>query len=101
MTMNMNSVMLLGGGRDEFPLWFTQTIDAVCRAIRKRDGLREVRLSGGVFQNWTLLKETPGFLRGDGFRGPSALAGPGWLWLSDIALQKFVRFPQRADAILF
>jgi hydrogenase maturation protein HypF len=45
-----------------------QTIDAVCRAIRERDGLQEVCLSGGTFQNWTLLKETVGLLRGGGFQ---------------------------------
>ncbi|HVW08483.1 MAG TPA: carbamoyltransferase HypF [Bryobacteraceae bacterium] len=44
-----------------------QTIDAVCRAIRERDSLKEVCLSGGTFQNWTLLHETVGLLRGSGF----------------------------------
>lgn len=45
-----------------------QTVDAVCRAIRERNGLYDVCLSGGTFQNWTLLKETVGGLRDSGFR---------------------------------
>lgn len=40
----------------------------VCRNIRKQTGISEVALSGGVWQNLTLLKKTLTNLRSDGFQ---------------------------------
>ena len=39
----------------------------VCRRIRREEGLEEVALSGGVFQNVTLLQAVVPLLREDGF----------------------------------
>ena len=40
----------------------------VCRSIRKQSGISEVALSGGVWQNLTLLKATLLCLRAEGFQ---------------------------------
>lgn len=40
----------------------------VCQSIRERYGLNEVALSGGVFQNVTLLKRTLDLLRAENFK---------------------------------
>ncbi len=40
----------------------------VCKSLRNRDGLNEVALSGGVFQNVTLLKRTLELLRAENFK---------------------------------
>jgi hydrogenase maturation protein HypF len=45
-----------------------QLIEDGCTAIRDRDGLSTVALSGGVFQNLLLLSETVARLEGRGFR---------------------------------
>ncbi|MBM2848833.1 MAG: hypF [Anaerolineales bacterium] len=42
-------------------------IHDVCLRLRERHGLTQVALSGGVFQNVTLLGKTLAFLRGAGF----------------------------------
>ncbi len=42
-------------------------IEKVCVAIREREGLNRVCLSGGTFQNLTLLGAAVGLLRGRGF----------------------------------
>ncbi len=42
-------------------------VHEVCRALRERYGLSEVALSGGVWQNMTLLRRTEALLRNDGF----------------------------------
>ncbi len=39
----------------------------VCRRLRAQTGLNEVALSGGVFQNVTLLEKVVALLEGDGF----------------------------------
>ncbi len=44
-----------------------QMVLEVCRQLRVADGLREVALSGGVWQNLTLLARTVPLLRQDGF----------------------------------
>jgi hydrogenase maturation protein HypF len=43
------------------------TIASVCGAIRERNGLDKVCLSGGSFQNFTLLAQAVTLLRKDGF----------------------------------
>ena len=43
-------------------------IESVCSAIRERSGVDNVCLSGGTFQNFTLLSETVALLRRCGFR---------------------------------
>ena len=40
----------------------------ICRNIRNQSGISEVALSGGVWQNLTLLKATLSYLRADGFQ---------------------------------
>jgi hydrogenase maturation protein HypF len=45
----------------------TAMVDETCRALRSRFGLSEVALSGGVWQNMTLLRRTVTLLRNDGF----------------------------------
>jgi hydrogenase maturation protein HypF len=44
-----------------------RTILSVCREIRERNGLNRVCLSGGTFQNLTLLKGSMTLLAGAGF----------------------------------
>ena len=44
-----------------------QMISEVCVCLRKETGLKEVALSGGVFQNVTLLGKTLPLLQGSGF----------------------------------
>jgi hydrogenase maturation protein HypF len=43
-------------------------IEATCIAIRERSGVDSVCLSGGTFQNFTLLSETVALLRRSGFQ---------------------------------
>lgn len=43
-------------------------IESVCIAIRERSGVDSVCLSGGTFQNFTLLSETVALLRRSGFQ---------------------------------
>ncbi len=40
----------------------------VCREMRRQSGLKQVALSGGVWQNSLLLAQTAGLLQNDGFR---------------------------------
>jgi hydrogenase maturation protein HypF len=42
-------------------------VSAVCRRLRNERGLNEVVLSGGVWQNVTLLRRTLALLENDGF----------------------------------
>jgi len=42
-------------------------ISAVCHKLRERNGVNRVCLSGGTFQNHTLLKSSSSLLRADGF----------------------------------
>jgi len=51
----------------KFHLTVVEMILAVCERIRNKSGLREVALSGGVFQNMTLLGLTVPRLRESGF----------------------------------
>jgi hydrogenase maturation protein HypF len=43
-------------------------IESVCRKLRERNGVERVCLSGGTFQNVTLLKTSTDLLRANGFR---------------------------------
>jgi hydrogenase maturation protein HypF len=43
-------------------------IDSVCSQLRERDGVDKVCLSGGAFQNFTLLSDAAALLRRSGFR---------------------------------
>jgi hydrogenase maturation protein HypF len=72
--------MLMGIGRDVasgrspqlvshcFHNSIARMIDLVCSRIRERSGLDKVCLSGGTFQNSTLLTRAVGLLRRSGFR---------------------------------
>jgi hydrogenase maturation protein HypF len=51
-----------------FHLALARTIDGVCRKIREADGVETVCLSGGTFQNWTLLTHAVALLRRSGFQ---------------------------------
>ncbi len=42
-------------------------IEVVCTKVRERSGVDKVCLSGGTFQNWTLLTSAVGRLRREGF----------------------------------
>jgi hydrogenase maturation protein HypF len=59
-------------------------VAAVCRQLRDTTGLNAVALSGGVWQNMTLLRRTLGLLAADEFRStPTAASRPttaGWRW---------------------
>jgi hydrogenase maturation protein HypF len=44
-----------------------EMVRRVCVLLRERDGLNEVALSGGVWQNMTLLARTLSLLQNDGF----------------------------------
>jgi hydrogenase maturation protein HypF len=44
------------------------TIESVCSELRKREEINDVCLSGGTFQNWTLLEGTVARLRRGGFQ---------------------------------
>jgi hydrogenase maturation protein HypF len=46
----------------------TVVIDDLCRIISDETGIRDVALSGGVFQNRLLFRKTVGILKESGFR---------------------------------
>ncbi len=50
-----------------FHLTVAEIIRKICRDIREKKGIREVVLSGGVFQNFFLLKKVYNSLKKDGF----------------------------------
>jgi hydrogenase maturation protein HypF len=64
----------LAGGTDRgiiaarFHNGVTRLIEEACILIREREGLGTVALSGGVFQNLTLLRQAVTRLEGRGFR---------------------------------
>ena len=51
----------------KFHSTLARAIGAACGAVRARDGIRIVCLSGGSFQNMRLLEETLALLEGSGF----------------------------------
>jgi hydrogenase maturation protein HypF len=57
-------VSILGG---RFHRSVAMMISEICRAIRDREGLNRICLSGGVFQNLLLLRHTVDILRDNGF----------------------------------
>jgi len=45
-----------------------RAIELVCRRVREMTGAEKICLSGGTFQNWTLLSDTLNLLRRGGFQ---------------------------------